>query len=58
MCLAYLFDVPSHSEVEDTPTHIDTAPPIRNIQFELTKESLEVVLGGLQQIKKQLDAIG
>lgn len=38
--------------------NINDVPAQRSIQFELSKEDLEVVLEGLEQIKKQLDAIG
>jgi len=44
-------------EVEQNPTKIGEAPKMRNIDFELSSEALAVMLEGLGQIKKQLDAI-
>jgi len=44
-------------QVEETPTKVDQQLGVRNINFELTKDAIEIMLEGLQQIKKQLDSI-
>jgi len=44
-------------QVADTPTSVDQDAGTRNINFELTKDALEIMLEGLGQIKKQLDSI-
>jgi len=44
-------------QVADSPTSVEQAAGTRNINFELTKEALEIMLDGLGQIKKQLDSI-
>jgi len=44
-------------QVEEAPTTVGKELGTRNINFELTKDALEVMLEGLEQIKKQLDSI-
>uniref|UniRef100_A0A6B2LPW6 COMM domain-containing protein n=1 Tax=Arcella intermedia TaxID=1963864 RepID=A0A6B2LPW6_9EUKA len=44
-------------QVEETLKKVDQKPGLRNINFELTKDALEVMMEGLQQIKKQLDSL-
>jgi hypothetical protein len=39
------------------PTRVDTPPETRSINFELSKDALEIVLEGMNQIKRQLDQI-
>lgn len=56
MYFPHLFVSPS--QVDAIQKHVKDEPLARSIIFELSKEDLEVVLEGLEQIKKQLDAIG
>jgi len=45
-------------KVDGVQKNIADPPSTRSIVFELSKDDLEIVLGGLDQIKKQLDKIG
>jgi hypothetical protein len=44
-------------QVQDVPTHVGTVPDVKNVQFELSKESLQTMLDGLNKIRSQLSAI-
>ena len=44
-------------KVQPEATRAGELSPIRNVQFELTKEALGTMLDGLRKIREQLDKI-
>ena len=44
-------------KVQDVPTRVDLVPDVKDVQFELSKESLQTMLDGLNKIRDQLSAV-
>uniref|UniRef100_A0A7S0TU75 COMM domain-containing protein n=1 Tax=Hemiselmis andersenii TaxID=464988 RepID=A0A7S0TU75_HEMAN len=44
-------------QVQDSPQRKDELPPVSNITFELNKEELETMLGGLTKLRDQLSGV-